>query len=225
MSAVGEYEIEPVRGLPEMLPKGEEVLWQGSPDWQSLARRAFHTRVLAIYFALLVTWRLAIAWSESETLAQALPSIAMLVGLAALALGVLTLLAWLNARTTVYTITNRRVVMRFGVALTMAVNLPFEAIQSAGLRSHADGTGDIPLNVDDADRVGYLLMWPHVRPWKFGSACEPMLRSVPEVQEVSRIFAGALDSSMQTTRIKQMEDFEGTEAHRGLPPQTAAAAL
>lgn len=222
MSAVGEYEFEPVRGLPEVLPEGEEVLWQGGPEWRSLARRAFHTRFLAIYFGLLVAWRVVIAWTEAESLAQSMPSMATLVGLAATALGVLSLLAWLNARTTVYTITNRRVVMRFGVALTMAVNLPFEAIRSAGLRTHRDGTGDIPLLVDDADRVGYMLMWPHVRPWKFGQACEPMLRSVPEVEHVAEVLSSSLEATLQSVPIAAIQQ---TEPKRSLPPQTAAAAM
>jgi len=27
---------EPVRGLPEKLPAGERILWQGMPDWHPL---------------------------------------------------------------------------------------------------------------------------------------------------------------------------------------------
>ena len=39
-----EYEAEPIRGLPGLLPKGEHIVWQGAPQWQALSRRAFHTR-------------------------------------------------------------------------------------------------------------------------------------------------------------------------------------
>ena len=35
-----EHEFEAARGLPELLPAGERVLWQGSPDWRGLAREA-----------------------------------------------------------------------------------------------------------------------------------------------------------------------------------------
>jgi len=35
---LGEYEYEPVPGLPQRLPQGERILWQGAPDWQTLAR-------------------------------------------------------------------------------------------------------------------------------------------------------------------------------------------
>ena len=39
--------IEPQRGLPELLPADEKLLWQGSPDWRAMAARAFHLRKLA----------------------------------------------------------------------------------------------------------------------------------------------------------------------------------
>ena len=54
--AVNEHETEPVRGLPQRLPAGEALLWQGSPLAWSLARRGFHVVDLAIYFLLLEIW-------------------------------------------------------------------------------------------------------------------------------------------------------------------------
>ena len=44
------------RGLPERLPDGERLLWQGAPDWRALARQAFHVRGLAIYFGAIVAY-------------------------------------------------------------------------------------------------------------------------------------------------------------------------
>ena len=40
--ATGEHDDEPQNGLPEALPAGERLLWQGSPDWRVLARHGFH---------------------------------------------------------------------------------------------------------------------------------------------------------------------------------------
>lgn len=37
-----EHEIEPQFGLPERLPSGEVLVWQGSPDVRALANSAFH---------------------------------------------------------------------------------------------------------------------------------------------------------------------------------------
>ena len=53
-----EHDNEPIPGLPAMLPPGERILWQGAPDWRVLARTAFHTRLVAGYFALLALWAL-----------------------------------------------------------------------------------------------------------------------------------------------------------------------
>ena len=49
-----EHEFEAALGLPEPLPRGERLLWQGAPDWRVLAVAAFHIRKLAIYFAAML---------------------------------------------------------------------------------------------------------------------------------------------------------------------------
>ena len=53
-----EHEYEPIRGLPGQLPPGETITWQGAPEWRALARRAFGTRIVAGYFAVLAAWAL-----------------------------------------------------------------------------------------------------------------------------------------------------------------------
>ena len=82
----------------------------------------------------------------------------------------------LSARTTVYTITSKRLVMRVGMALPVTINLPFNQIDGASLRLFANGSGDIPLKVTAKERVAYLLLWPHARPFHFApSAALPAL--------------------------------------------------
>ncbi|MFX7853989.1 photosynthetic complex putative assembly protein PuhB, partial [Acinetobacter baumannii] len=77
----------------------------------------------------------------------------------------LSTIAWLMARTTVYTITNKRVVMRVGVVLSITFNLPFAQIGSAGLRRRGRG-GDIVLSLCGTDNIAYAHLWPHARPWR-----------------------------------------------------------
>jgi hypothetical protein len=190
----GEYENEPVKGLPERLPAGERILWQGSPRWQSLAVHAFHARKVAIYFALLVGWRVAAGVAEGEALAQWGRGVAVLVGIGAVGVALLTLLAWLNSRATVYTITERRIAMRFGVALPMIVNVPFRIVDSAALRRFSDGSGDVPLALNTRDRIAWLNLWPHVRPWQLKHP-QPALRAVPDAAQVAKILADALAAS------------------------------
>lgn len=189
--ALTEYEYEPVPGLPERLPPGEEILWQGAPGWQELARRAFHVRKVAAYFVLLLILHLIWEVQAGEPLADLLAGVVWLAVAAALALGLLALLARSMARSTLYTITNRRVVMRFGVAIPMTINLPFAKIANAALRDHGDGTGDLVLSLAGRARTSYLVLWPHARPWHF-SPPEPMLRAIPDATSVARRLAAAL---------------------------------
>ena len=192
---MNEHETEPVRGLPERLPAGEAILWQGAPRWGALARRAFHVRKIAFYFALLLAWLVYADIHDGIAVASTLRSSLWVAGGAAVAIGLLCGLAWLMARSTVYTITTRRVVIRFGVAFPMAFNLPFRRIRTAGLRTYPDGTGDIPLALVEGDRLAYLVLWPHARPWRFAPS-EPMLRTIPDAAGVAALLAQALAEDM-----------------------------
>lgn len=185
-----EYDLEPIRGLPGNLPEGEHILWQGAPSWRRLARDAFKTRWIAAYFAALLLWA-AIDGNAS--------GFAMTLAVGAAGLTLLHMLAWLAARATVYTITNRRVVFRFGIALPKCVNLPMTAISGAGLKCNADGTGDIPLALSGANRLGYVQFWPHARPWKV-AAPEPMLRALPDVARVAALLSEALVAAVPNGR-------------------------
>ena len=192
-----EHEAEPVRGLPERLPAGESILWQGAPRWGALARRVFHVRKIALYFAILLAWLVTADVADGISPDATLRSSLWVIGAALLVVGLLSALAVLIERTSVYTITTRRVVMRVGMAFPIAFNLPFRRIRSAGLRVHADGSGDIPLALGDGDKLAYLALWPHARPWHL-SAPEPMLRGLRDVRRVAEILARALSDDMQT---------------------------
>jgi hypothetical protein len=185
------------RGLPGALPDGERLLWQGSPAWASLARRAFHLRKVAVYFGALILWRGWSAVEDGRSLADAAAHAAWALPAAGLALGLLALLAWGYARTSIYTLTTRRLVIRTGLALPMTMNLPFSAIRSAGLATHRDGTGDIAIGIMEGQSAGRLVLWPHVRFWL--ARPEPLLRSLADAQTVARLLAKALAESAGQT--------------------------
>jgi hypothetical protein len=189
-----EHEFEAALGLPEPLPRGERLLWQGAPDWRVMAREAMHLRMLAVYFAVLLGVRAVNVLATGGSVADAGLAMLWLLPLAAAALGLLALLAWLVSRTSVYTVTDRRVVMRIGVVLGITFNLPYSQIVSAGLRTNKDGTGDITLVLADTDHIAYIHLWPHARPWHL-KRTEPMLRALPQVQGVAQILADALGAS------------------------------
>jgi len=185
-----EHDFEPEPGLPEPLPAGERLLWQGAPEWRGLARRAFHVRKLAVYFGTIAAAHAAARLAQGATPGQVLVSTLWLAGFGLLAMGILALMAWLSARTTVYTVTDRRVVMRIGIVLTMTFNLPYRSIDSAGLRLFGDGAGDLPLVLKPGDKIAFVHLWPHARPWRLAHP-EPMLRCVPDAARVARIVADA----------------------------------
>ncbi len=186
-----EHEFEAAPGLPEALPPGEKLLWQGGPQWRVLARDALHVHWIAVYFGLMLGWRVTTVLGDGGTAVAALASIMLLAPLALLALGMLLLLAWLASRTTVYTITNQRVVMRIGIVLTITFNLPHRRIESASLRRNADGSGDIALVLAPSERIAYLHLWPHVRPWHL-KRTQPMLRALAESERVSALLVDAI---------------------------------
>jgi hypothetical protein len=197
-----EHEFEPVRGLPEQLPAGEQLLWQGSPEWKRLAQRAFHVRKLVVYFAALIALRVAVLLGGAPSAGEIALSVVWMAVLGGTALGLLSLLAWLSARATVYSITNRRVVMRIGIVLTLTFNIPFKRITGAGLHLEADGSGDLPLALTGEDRIAWLHLWPHARPWRLAHP-EPMLRSVPQAAEVARVLSEAWSRSTGLSVVPQ----------------------
>ena len=142
---MSEYDFEPVRGLPYRLPEDEKILWQGSPNWRSLAVHLCHVRWITIYFAVLMLWRIAVAYSEGTSVSLALEIDAWLAALLGIVMAMALAFAFLAARTTIYTVTTRRVVLRYGIAFTKAVNVPLRTVKSVGLRMHANGTGDLAL--------------------------------------------------------------------------------
>jgi hypothetical protein len=186
-----------ISGLPGRLPEGEEILWQGAPEWRALARHAFRIRMVAVYFGLLIVWRVVGSLDSGHNAAYAATSAVSCVTLAAAGIALFCLFAWLIARTTTYTITNRRAVITYGMALPKSINLPFTRIDAADLRINADGTGDIALKLPAKTRLSYLLLWPHVRPGAKGRA-EPVLRCIADPEHAAAVLTDALAATLAT---------------------------
>jgi Bacterial PH domain len=186
-----DFEFEPVRGLPAVLPEGERMVWQGAPDAIGLAIRAFHVRKVAVYFLLLMVWRFWSARTGGQDTGAAFGYALGILPLALAGIGVLSLIAWGYARTTVYTLTSKRLVMRSGIALPITLNLPFSKVIGVSFKNHPDGSGDIALKVPQDDRIAAMLVWPHMRPWSWSNP-QPMLRSVPDAASVAKILMAEL---------------------------------
>ncbi len=196
-----DFDFEPQKGLPALLPAGETLLWQGSPNWRSLAVRAYHVRKVAIYFLLLMAWRVGVGVSAGHSISAIALSCAFLLALGMVAIGVLSLLAYFTSRETVYSITSRRILLRHGVAVPMTMNIPFKTIEAADLKSFADGIGDVSVRVQADQRVGYLITWPHLRPG-FITRPQPSFRSLPDARNAAAILANALAADSDSVAVR-----------------------
>jgi hypothetical protein len=215
-----EHEFEPQFGLPECLPEGERLLWQGQPLPGLVARRIFHLPVVTVYFGLMLAWRMAVQLNDGVAFTAALRGTLVLALLAALAIGILAALARLSASTTVYTLTSKRVVLRIGIVLTVSYNLPLKHIDAAHLLPLSGTQGELALQLRGDTRIAYLHLWPHARPWMLARP-QPMLRCLADAQAVSRLLAEAWAGANE--QVAQPAVAEPSHEGGTLQPQGSAA--
>lgn len=184
---------EAFRGLPQALPDGERILWQGKPKALTLAIHAFHIRFIALWFVGMTVWRLFSMARAGAPGSEMSVHFAQMMALFAVAMGLVIGIAWLMARAAVFTITTNRVVIRSGAAIRKYVNLPFSTIASAGVKEHGPAAGSIALQIAAPHRASFTRLWPFARPMRF-SRPEPMLRALPDVALVSDVLGSALKS-------------------------------
>ncbi|WP_195822123.1 photosynthetic complex putative assembly protein PuhB [Roseobacter sp. MH60115] len=196
-----DFEIEPVEGLPEEPPRGEQILWQGRPDWWRLSIEALSLKWVAGYFALLAIWRF-LSGVDLMPLGRAIGSAVPFVLLGLVVCGLLMLVAYVQARAAVYTVTDARVVMRIGAALTITLNLPYTQVGNAMLDLRKGGTGTIALETIGETRLSYLVCWPHVRPWHIKHT-QPALRCIPEAEKVARLLAEAAEARVSVPQVSR----------------------
>jgi hypothetical protein len=194
-----DFAVEPVRGLPEKPPAGEAILWQGRPDTLALARDSLNLTWILGYFALLAAWRVGVSSTEMP-LVEALPLALPFLILGLVTGGLILLIAWVQAKATVYTVTTARVAMRVGAALTVTLNLPFSRIEAADLDLKKSGTGTIAFRTAGETKLSYLVLWPHVRPWH-AKRPQPALRCIPDARKVAGLIAEAVEMRMDRPQV------------------------
>ena len=200
-----DFAAEPINGLPELPPRGEVILWQGRPNWFRLTVESLNLWWVVAYFAVLTVWRFITVidiLSFERAIIMTLPIVIMTL----IVFLLLMLVGFIQARATVYTITNRRVAMRIGAALTVTLNIPYTQIENAAVSVGKAGCGNIALETKGASKFSYLVLWPHIRSWKL-SKPEPTLRAIPDVQSVAQILAKAAKA-----RIVEVENKEQSTA-------------
>ena len=184
MNAHHEHEFEAAPGLPEPLPQGERLLWQGSPDFLTLAIHAFHVRKLAIYFAGMfgLQWLYLLGEPGGSVLMPLLTSAVLAYGGPGSA----------GAHRLVFRAHHRlhpdRPPHPHAHRHRAHAHLQPAAAQ-ARCRRHppaSQGHGDIALTLTGEDRIAYLNLWPHARPWLLKQP-QPSLRCVPDAQKIGAL--------------------------------------
>lgn len=183
-----------LNGVEAPLPEGEHVLWQGSPSRGALALHAFHVRKIVVYFAALIALSALFAQSETEPMKFFMGSAKWLLLGGAMAAMFAYTVATLSSRTTLYAITERRVVMKVGIALPVVLNIPLHIIDGVDVKRRADGSGDLSLRLANKSRVAYAVLWPHARAWHVRYP-QPLLRGLPNIDAVGATLKQALMSS------------------------------
>jgi Bacterial PH domain len=226
MSSANEYEIEPIPGVPGILPASETILWQGRPAWQSFLVHALYLKWVAGYFAVLTAWRFSAALSDGMTPGAAVTSALWLMPMWLAVIAMMAGYAWGISRSTIYTLTSKRLIMRSGVAVPIAVNVPYSQVSGAGLKVFADGTGQVALELDGEIRLAYLAIWPNARPGHYLNP-QPLIRCIPEPAKVASILAKALADSQTAAlpvSVAQPVRAGQREGSRALQPMTTVAA-
>jgi hypothetical protein len=182
-------------GLPDHLPEGERMLWQGRPDWKRLAIDAFHVRKVAIYFAAIIVLQAVYRLPQSESVAAAFANAPALIACAIAACGILAFIAYLSAKTTRYTLTNKRALMRIGITLPITVNVPYAKVDAVSFANTGNDCGTICFKPGGDVRLAYLMLWPHMKPWNF-SKPQPAFRDITDVDAVASRLASLLGGRM-----------------------------
>lgn len=199
-----DFAVEPIKGLPGLPPEGEEILWQGHPNWWALSKDSLNIYWVFGYFFLLALWRFLTLYDVSgsgHAFAVAIPFV--LLGLATCS--ILALIAYIQARCTVYTITSKRVVLRIGAAITITINLPYNKIVNATLGLRGDGTGNISFQLSEPRKFSFFILWPHSRPWKIAKP-QPSFRSIDNPKEVASILSEAAKTEVNTPKLTKTLD-------------------
>jgi hypothetical protein len=179
-----------VRGVSEALPPGERILWEGAPNARALARHLFFIRPLSAYLGAMMLWWVAVNRTQVNT-EQFWATLGIQLMLVGGVIGGAWLLARAIANGTTYAITDRRIVMRFGVIFPLTINVPLHYVEGAAAREFSDRTGQIAVQLTKKESIAWIVLFPHVRPFEF-SQPQPVLRGLTDPVKVGEVLRAAV---------------------------------
>ncbi len=182
-----------ITGVEEALPPGESLVWEGQPDVKTLAFRVLYLRAILVYWALVAVGFLAAGALGGRGSGSLAADLVWLMVVAAAGSALIFGLAAAIRSSTTYALTDRRVVIRMGVAFPSVLNLPLHQIDAVDVRATGKDregreVGDLVLTPIGGEQVGWLYLWPHVKPWSWRTPA-PALRAIPEAAYVGKLVA------------------------------------
>ena len=187
------------------LPPDETLLWSAQPKPSAFVRRVFHLRALTMYFALIVGFSSIGTLSSAAEMKVLLGSLVWQLSLGGMVLVILNVLGRFYAKSTIYALTNKRFVIRSGLALPSVIAIPLTKLQSAGIRTYSDDTGDIVLVPDKGLKVYWLLLWPSVRTFEWRHV-QPLLRAIEKPEVVAGMLKELISIESESDANQQTDD-------------------
>ena len=188
----------------EAVPKNEKIQWTGRPEWKSFAYQSFGLKYLIAYFVISGLY-VAASMDQSFVLRIFLTNFIPFVVSGFLAGTILIIIAYIEAAHTYYILTERRVILKSGVALVFVLHAPFSKIASIDRQNLAKGRGNIAFSMGSGKRIPYLSCWPSVKPWTFMSPI-PSFRSIKDVAEVELLLVKIANANLNTNSAEPKTD-------------------
>ena len=178
------------------IPPEEKVLWSGRPEWKALAYHSFGLKYLVFYLIFAALYCLAEldgAIVFGLLLTKFLPYCfsGILAGL------VLTGLAYFQALNTAYVVTEKRIVIRSGVALVFLLNAPFKKISSIDKQILKNSLGNFSFTTNSKRRIPFLSCWPSVKPWSFIEP-KPAFKCIANADKIEEIILNAAKNQLSS---------------------------
>ena len=182
------------------IPEGEIVCWVGRPYWISLGFNVFGIKYLLLYFIISAFYAISqieLVFSFRAFIGEYISFI--ISGI--IASVILFLLAYFAAQHTCYVITEKRLVIRTGIALVFLLNVPLKNVISIDKQSLFRGYGNLSFKPQSKKRIPYSSCWPSVRGSSFLKPI-PTFRSIANIEEIGRIVGEMAEKNREGKDLK-----------------------
>ena len=176
---------EALKNILDAIPNGESILWKGRPSLWGFSWNLFGLEWITLYLSMLSIVSVARFFASDFYTAfyvDFLPFFLSGIFASIILIG----LAATQTYSTVYIITENRVIIKTGAALSFLISMPFKKIKEVNLQKRGASIGTISFELLSEKRVPYISCWPSVRPWKF-KRTQPAFSCIGSVDEVATI--------------------------------------